>query len=39
MAFWKWVRLRFGKGNSSKWIRVQVEEEPVQEEQPNEPEE
>lgn len=35
MIIWKWIRLRFGQGDSSKWIRVKEEvpdEPPVVEE-------
>ena len=25
MIIWKWIRLRFGEGDSSRWIRVKEE--------------
>jgi hypothetical protein len=33
MVIWKWIRLRFGQGDSSRWIRVKEE---VADEEPEE---
>jgi hypothetical protein len=29
MVIWKWIRLRFGQGDSSRWIRVKDEPDDI----------